>query len=445
MSNPKRKKFLKYKEINRLGLDESKLKVLFILNEVNIQTYNLIHEYFNNPNVEFVVYSELEDFVKFDKFKYSDAQIELLFEICDYCYTTTDLRVLPYNLNIVTSIPDLNTLSKDEVLVKDDEVSIVLSHANTEEKLDILIECIKTLKKQKQKIILSSHLILPSEILDLVDYFVYDKKNEMIEPHEANGAGRTWAYVSYAGYHHEYNYDNHAFAVLKLMQNAVNVANVNGFRVSHLIHYDCILYDESVLRNHYDDISLFDITHYFYQGFEGRMDGNLFSIKTDLFIKLFNQFKLKTDFLNFGVAMFEEFIRLVCYTGNVKIKTKPIEILFYRNIIDKVTTLDIGIKKFYTEEFFTQTFVIASKNDKDKYLTVNTNDVNIDRFFVNGYLFDLSVNQITVIEISDEILDAGLSVEIPYLNHKQTLDKNVKFADCILCQPELLNFYQLKY
>jgi hypothetical protein len=445
MVNPKRRKFLKYKQMNKLGLDDSKIQVLFILDNSNLHTYYNISENLNNSNVEMIIYSELEDFVKNEKFKYFNNQIDLLFEICNHCYDLNDDRVLCYGLDSVSSIQELNSLFKQEVLAKDDEVSIILAHCNTEEKLEILSECITTLKKQNQKIILSSHLKVPDEILDSVDYFVYDKKNEMIEPHEADGAGRTYAFVSYSGYYHEYNYDNHAFAVLKLMQNAVNLAHSNGFRVSHLIHYDCILYDETILKNHYNDLSLFDIIHYFYEGYDNRMDGNFFSIKTDLFLRLFFFFKHKSDFLNFGIAMFESFIRAICYTGNNKIKSDKIENLFHKNIIDKVTTLEIGIKKFYTEELFTHTFVIPSKDEQNKYLTVNTNDPDINYFLLNGQSFDINPNQIVVIKIPDKVWNDKFLVEIPQIEHKEVFDSNVKFADCLLCEPELLNFYEIKY
>ena len=64
-----------------------------------------------------------------------------------------------------------------------DHVIVINSHINNKAKEDILIDCIKQLKKTGIDIMISSHTRISPEVLDLVDYYVFDKDNPMITSH----------------------------------------------------------------------------------------------------------------------------------------------------------------------------------------------------------------------------------------------------------------------
>lgn len=58
---------------------------------------------------------------------------------------------------------------------------IILSHCNTEKKLQVLKDNISKLKLNLDlDIILTSHISLPQEVIDSVDYFIYDKNNPVL-------------------------------------------------------------------------------------------------------------------------------------------------------------------------------------------------------------------------------------------------------------------------
>lgn len=58
---------------------------------------------------------------------------------------------------------------------------IILSHCNTEEKLQVLKDNISKLKFNPDlDIILTSHISLPKEVVDSVNYFIYDKNNPVL-------------------------------------------------------------------------------------------------------------------------------------------------------------------------------------------------------------------------------------------------------------------------
>jgi hypothetical protein len=443
---PKRRKILKLKEMKEIGLDENKIQFLFILDTQNFELYNRLLTEFKNPNVEINIFTDLSDYEKSEVFNYFSTDLDTLFEICDTSFMMNDARVLSYDYTIIDNINKLNELKLKKIPQIDDEVCIVLAHCDSKEKKEILIENLSILKKQNKKIILSSHITVDEDVLEKVDYFVCDKKNDMISHTELDGKGATFQYYYYPGYHHELYYDNHAFAVLKLMLEGVILAKNKGYKISHLIHYDSVLYDFHLLNYNYNQLYEFDIIHYFFPGYEHRMDGNFLSIKTDVFLDIFEKINTKSEFVKHGLAMFEEFLAKVCYEKEYKIKSSNIENLFYKNIIDKIKMLDIGIKKYYSDEIVTQTFVIASKDEVNKYLSFTTEDPSIDYFLINYKPFSLEINNVTVVKIKDELWN-NLIIEIPQLTHKQVIksQRDVKFADCYLCNPNLINFYELTY
>lgn len=432
--------------MKEIGLDENKIQFLFILDTSNIETYNELINNFNNPDVEVNIFSDVSGYHKYEKFNHFSDNLDILFEICETSFIMLDERILSYDYTIIDSIDILNQIKPFVAESKPDEISIVLAHCDTEEKKELLIENLITLKKQNQKILLSSHILVDNDILELVDYFVCDKKNEMIGHDEYDGKGATFQYYYYPGYHHELYYPNHAFAVLRLMLQAVILSYGNGYKISHLIHYDSVLYDAKVLRSHYDELQNYDIVHYFFNQYYYRMDGNFFSIRNEVFLDLFSHIKTKSDFIEYELAIFEEFLKSICNSKDYKIKVMNIESLFYKNIIDKIKMVDLGIKKYYSDEIITETFVIASKDEENKYLTFATDDPHIRYFLVNEKSFVLEKDNLTVIKISN-VLWNNLIVEIPQLQYKQIIksEEDIKFAECFKCEPHLLNFYELTY
>lgn len=58
----------------------------------------------------------------------------------------------------------------------------ILSHCDTEEKKNILIQTIDILREKTDfKIILNSHISLPENIINRVDYFLYDRSNPVMD------------------------------------------------------------------------------------------------------------------------------------------------------------------------------------------------------------------------------------------------------------------------
>jgi hypothetical protein len=442
---PKKRKVLKYKKMKELELSTDKVQVLFILNKSTIPIYNDLLQNFENEQVEVNIVTDFEFFYKEKhRFNYFNiSELDYLFEVCEVSYFISDERKFIYDLQIVQDISELNCIKNEEVKVQEDEVSIILSHANTPEKIEVLIECIESLKIKGQKIILASHIKVDDDILNSVDYFVYDKKNRLIGPDEFDGNARTWAYHSYKGYYHEWNYSNHALAVLDLMKCSIGVAIANNYRVAHMIHYDCILYDRKLLKKHYDKLNDFDIYHYYYYGYEDRMDGNFFSVVTDKFLREIFRINKKEDFVQYGLAIFEAFLKKLFYNTDLKIDSAHIENLFYKNIIDKVKMVTLHFEKEYENGLISHTYILASKKEDDKYILITTSDYNINYAFINNERFSILPDEANIFKIDDRLLENKIYVDIPQVGYKQIIDNEVEYANCIHLIPELTNFIDL--
>ena len=91
----------------------------------------------------------------------------------------------------------------------------------TIDKIEILNECISSIRKQGYDILVSTHIEVSKEINDVVDYVVYDKENPLIMYDEyLNNPSVVYVWMSLPGYEQNYPIKfNHAYAVMRLIQN----------------------------------------------------------------------------------------------------------------------------------------------------------------------------------------------------------------------------------
>lgn len=123
-----------------------------------------------------------------------------------------------------------------------DHVIIINAHINNETKEQILIECINQLKKTGIDVMVSSHTRLSSKVLDLIDYYVFDKDNPMINTHTD--------YFFWKNHHVEIKTKTplsaHSYTALKNVKNAVYLSKSLGKKYFYHVEYDCIISDNDV-------------------------------------------------------------------------------------------------------------------------------------------------------------------------------------------------------
>jgi len=67
------------------------------------------------------------------------------------------------------------------------EVMLVTAHTPDEHRMGMLRDLVNQLKSNNKKIVISSHSKIDEDIIDMVDYFVYDSNNQLLIYNEPEG------------------------------------------------------------------------------------------------------------------------------------------------------------------------------------------------------------------------------------------------------------------
>lgn len=107
----------------------------------------------------------------------------------------------------------------------------------------MLVSCIEAAKAFEWDIILVSHLSLPQYIVDMVDYYIYDKKN-ILEPHEVTPI----YWYSSDTFHLSLNGNGHIVPVCRNIINGVGLADLLGYKSFFYMESDNILHKNDVKK-----------------------------------------------------------------------------------------------------------------------------------------------------------------------------------------------------
>ena len=186
------------------------------------------------------------------------------------------------------------------------DIFVVDCWPDNESKENDLIKLIKTLKTYNVPILLTGHFPVKAEIQKMVDYYIFDKKNDILlskdfESHSVS-SGR---WTNMGGYRidneHEYHHD---YAIWETMRNAFNFCKYLGKENIHFLEYDNIP-DEFQYRQAFVERihNGFDAILYEYHDgsakdthFASYCATYIFSIKTDIALKTISQINSKREY-----------------------------------------------------------------------------------------------------------------------------------------------------
>lgn len=107
----------------------------------------------------------------------------------------------------------------------------------------MLASCIEAVKAFEWDIILVSHLSLPQYIVDMVDYYIFDKKN-ILEPHEVTPL----YWYSSDTFHLSLNGNGHIVPVCRNIINGIGLADLLGYKSFFYMESDNILHKNDVKK-----------------------------------------------------------------------------------------------------------------------------------------------------------------------------------------------------
>ena len=197
---------------------------------------------------------------------------------------------------------EVNNVEKDRYK---EHIFVVDSWPNNESKENDLINLIKKLKTYDIEILLVGHYAIKPEIQKMVDYYIFDKNNDILVFDEYEkysvGSGRWTSYPNMNIWNQ--NEFHHDYAIWTTMKNAFNFCNYLGKKSIHFLEYDNDIDTYQYKQSFIERIDSNDAVIYEYHN-DSSHDIHLnpycatfiFSIKTDIALKLVQDYNSKWEY-----------------------------------------------------------------------------------------------------------------------------------------------------
>lgn len=305
------------------------------------------------------------------------------------------------------------------------EIVLVTDFSNNREKKDILRKLIQDLKN-KYVVCLNSHFPLSQDIIEDVDYFIYDKTNNLL--HDNRFKGLRYSRVSNLEIIYK-NYSapaSHVTAILHQLMTSMSYIKSLGFNIVHILEYDSEIIDDKILSIHSDVLkSNQDMSGVVYFD-EYRFISNFYTLNLDLYSSeelQYDENKVENIYKSFFVRD----------NGYYSVERTMLHILFgdritfQRNGSEIPQYLKIGISdKLPEKEISTVDFTFFLLNGKVHYFVFNRSgskkslDLTIDNFHYKNIQMDVdewrydSLFDLDKIDTAKLFIDNNLSFDVDF-------------------------------
>jgi len=352
----------------------------------------------------------------------------------NYNWETIGLR----GYNVLLKVTGFN---KD--LERKKESVVILSHADTEEKLSILKRSAMTLKSQGYFLIASSHIAIPQDILNIFDYFICETDNPIINDDEYSSLSNTVPihYLKYYDFDLSYAFDyNHGYAALRLIINGARLSKSCGFSKTHFINYDYVIDDESTLIHHSKLLEEYEVVTYKWNHSES-INSAFFSAINNTVIKSLESVLSKKDYFKYeGIVILEDFMYKVFEEFNVKIWKGEINDVSKNNLLNSVTlhTYPQIDSKNGGKSYL---YLGYNPDDNKNYICVIGNEEPLEgNILIRDKIHEFSVGAYPMefYQLCEQDLENDIIVTLPKYNKKFIYNKNTKKASIIIKNKSLI-------
>jgi hypothetical protein len=142
------------------------------------------------------------------------------------------------------------------------ELIYIIDYSNTLEKQINLLNLVKSINREVYDVCISSHCILPDWIIELCDYYFYDKKNEVLNTPFMKALwyfNSTQINVEYLPYNSPSSYVD---AILRLFLSSLSFLKSLGYKKIHKIEYDCKILNNKEFKNNSILLDKYDLVGY---------------------------------------------------------------------------------------------------------------------------------------------------------------------------------------
>ena len=273
--------------------------------------------------------------------------------------------------------------------------------------------------------ILSTHLNENSK----ADYTVIEKHNDVVNESMAKelGVGHPKFFYSDEDIDIETPFDyNHGLAVLSLLRNAVDFADVRGHKVIHVVNYDYYIKDKKILLEHSKELESHDYVCYSWRA-EDEVNTSIFSCRTEKIKSALDKVKTHQDYFRLGVH-FEQFMFNLLRENDLKIKN--LGKIDERYVVVNAETLpayplfDLGKDVFHyaiSKEENTGRIILSILGYTSYQIEIRIEHLNrIKKLFVSWDILHF--------EITEENLRKGIKMYLPSFELSVTIDEKTKIS-----------------
>lgn len=311
--------------------------------------------------------------------------------------------------NTLKEIVDMDT--KFEINKKD--AVVVMSHADDDDKLDLLEKCILANKRNGYTVILSSHIDVPQQISSLVDYIIIDRDNPIITFKESREYTNDtiFSFWSFNDFDITQPFKfNHSYAALKLIKNGGILAELNGFEKVHFVNYDYIINDNT-LENNTSLLNSNDFISYNWNTYNDKLALNtgFFSTNVSIFNSIVKDLNSKRNYFKYpGSVTLENVIGSAVLENNIKYHIIDIDSIKENNIINAIA---INTRWSYSSG------CMIVENDNNYYIVFMQNNNEIYNLTIDNKKYMITANtECKLVKINRSDLEKGISVNSDIFN-----------------------------
>ena len=119
------------------------------------------------------------------------------------------------------------------------ELILITSHAPSNEKQELLRNLVNDTKDKGYDVMVSTHVFVPKDIVDSVDFIIYEKENRLLTDLKHKKVMNFWSVDGTLKVNTTETFKfNHAFAMIKLLVNGLSYAKQLGYEKVHFFEYD---------------------------------------------------------------------------------------------------------------------------------------------------------------------------------------------------------------
>jgi len=382
-----------------------------------------------NNNIDVIVYNSTHELLYKTEFSFK-KNISYWISISQLTDITIDFLD---NGNVIYTYSNISKKT-------DEEIFIITAYCNTQEKLNLLRECISNIKKiNNNHICIYSHSVIPEDIQKSVNYVIYDYSNPLLNFKNDNKALIQWNSVHKINRKLISTLDDFGYAVMSQWKKSINYLENLGYEKFYMTNYDVFFTDNFFIKNK-DNLTDYDASFFYFGDFRNfELNLMFFSIKKPFSTIFFNSMSkkdylntsdqletyvykkiehfennyniIKTNFCDYGGFQNDENAtelsskhgyklfdnhKLLTIFGGINLSTNLFEIVLL-NITD-----DVNKFEFYTEKeqivitnFTDDILLHTTKLDKDEiYSTINNNKIiiKINNIEINKDIYKVFLN-----------------------------------------------------